>query len=95
MVTKRLLLFIFFSCCCLIYLTTVKGTISQIYSQQDIELLIKTILRFMKNSKTLHDLSPNFMKEIFYHFPNLTQKIQSLCSIHFSLIQFSIFVNYK
>ena len=66
----RFLLF----CCCLIHLTTVKGTIRQRYLQQDIELVIKTILKLMKNFKTLHDLSPNFMKEIFYHFSNLTHR---------------------
>ena len=66
----RFLLF----CCCLIYLTTVKGTIRQIYLQQDIELVIKTILKLTKNYKILHDLSPNFLKEIFYRFSNLTQR---------------------
>ena len=51
--------------CCLIYLKTVKA---------NIEILIKTIPELVKNFKTLHDLSPNFMKETFYRFPNLTHR---------------------
>ena len=48
------------------------------YSQQNIELRIKTILKLMKNFKTLHDLSPNFVKEIFYRFPNISHRKDSL-----------------
>ena len=73
METKQLLF-----CLCLIYLKTVKDIITQIYLQQDIELLIKTILKLMNNFRTLHDLFPNFMKEIFYCFPNLTRRKDSL-----------------
>ena len=32
----------------------------------------------MKNFKTLHDVSPKFMKEIFYRFPNLTHRKDNL-----------------
>ena len=53
----------------------VNSTIVQIYSQQDIELLIKTILKLMKN---LHDLSSNFMKEIFYRFSNIIHSKDNL-----------------
>ena len=56
----------------------VNSTIVQIYSQQDIELLIKTILKLIKNCKTLHDLSPNFMKEIFYRFSNIIHSKDNL-----------------
>ena len=47
-----------------------------IYSQQDI--LIKMILKLMKDFRTLHDLRPNFMKEIFYCFLNLTHRKDNL-----------------
>ena len=77
METKRLLSCCRCFCCCLIYLKTFKDTIKQIYSQQDIELIIKMILKLMKNFRNLHDLRPNLMKEIFYCFP---WKRQSLCS---------------
>ena len=50
----------------------------QRYNNADIELLIKTILKHMKNFKTLHDLSPNFMKEIFYRFPDLAHRKDNL-----------------
>ena len=50
----------------------------QRYNNADIELLIKTILKPMKNFKTLHDLSPNFMKEIFYRFPDLAHRKDNL-----------------
>ena len=50
------------------------GQVRPIYSQQDVELLIKTILKLMKNFRTLHDLRSNYRKEIFYCFPNLTHR---------------------
>ena len=50
----------------------------QRYNNADIELLIKTILKPMKNFKTLHGLSPNLMKEIFYRFPNLAHRKDNL-----------------
>ena len=78
METKRLLSCCCCFCCCLIYLKTVKDTIRQIYSHEDLELLIKTILKLMKNFRTLHDLSPNFMKEMFYCFPNLSHRKNNL-----------------
>ena len=42
-------------------------------------MLIKTILKLVKNFKTLDDLSPNFMKEIFYRFLNLTHRKDNPC----------------
>ena len=61
---------VLFRCCCLIYLKTVKA---------NIKMLIKTILKLVKNFKTLDDLSPNFMKEIFYRFLNLTHRKDNPC----------------
>ena len=51
--------------CCLMYLKTVKA---------NVEILIKTIPKLVKNFKNLHELSPNIMQEIFDRFPNLAYR---------------------
>ena len=53
----------------------------QRYNNADIELLIKTILKPMKNFKTLHDLSPKLNERNILSFSkSSSQKRQSLCS---------------
>ena len=54
-----------------LFLLFVKYTKAQIYLQQNIELLIKTILKL---SKDFQQSKSNFVKEIFYLFSNLTHR---------------------